>query len=279
MAKTVVYYFSGTGNTLYLAKLLSNALRADLVSIASTTGAITVRPEAEVIGIVYPVYYNDPPNIVREFAGKLRGIDTSYIFTICNYGGCGSQSVKSLEKIISATGGELTAAYGIHMPQNAFLKPWENNLKLLDKAALRIQRIAQDVKGRKKGNHLKGLLNFVFVWLHQKLIPIMKRDLASKTGLSPETSMEVLVQSVDKTFSVGEFCIGCGTCARVCPVGNIEMHDNKPLWQGWCENCLACYNWCPVSAIEGAIAKKDYFYKNPRISLEEMLAQQKKSTL
>jgi ferredoxin len=226
-----------------------------------------------VIGIVYPVYYNDLPAIVSEFAGKLRDIGGRYIFAVCNYGGCGSQSVKSLAEILQTAGGTLSASWGIHMPQNAFSKPWENNVRLVEKASRRAEKIAEDIKARKKGDHLKGLLNAVFLRLHPKLLPRIRADLSKRTGLPPKTALNALIRANDRRLSAGPLCAGCGLCERVCPVGNIEMDGGRPKWLGHCENCLACYDWCPSHAIGGAVAHEGYFYRNPRISAAEIIAQ------
>lgn len=270
--KTAVYYFSGTGNSLYLARETASLLGGALIPIASTIQSDRICPEADIVGIVYPVYYNDLPVIVREFAEKLRDVENKYIFALCNYGGCGSQSVKTLGEIMKASGGELAASFGIHMPQNAFLKPWENNLRLFEKAGKSAAKIARAVKARKKGNDLKGLLDFIFVRLHPKLLPRIKADLSKRTSLPPETSLDVLIRSNDRRYTTGDQCTGCGLCAKVCPVANIEMDGGKPLWQGHCENCLACYDWCPQKAIEGGVASKGYYYINPKVKASEMIA-------
>jgi ferredoxin/flavodoxin len=274
MGKPSIYYFSGTGNTLYLAKETARLLDAELLPIVTAlAGEGRIVPDADVVGIVYPVYYNDLPAVVMDFAKRLAGIETAYVFAVCNYGGCGSHSVKTLGELIKDAGGELSAAYGIHMPQNAFKKPWEKNERIVGRGGAKIRKIAADVKAKKKGNHLKGLLNYIFLRVHPRMLPKIKADLAEAAGLSPELDLDVLIRAGDRRFRATERCTGCGTCARVCPVGNIELKDGKPVWLGRCENCLACYDWCPQRAVEGGVASEGYYYTNPRIKTKDMLAQ------
>lgn len=275
MGKPAIYYFSGTGNTLYLAQEAARLLDGELIPIVCALGEDRVIPDADTVGIFYPVYYNDLPAVVMDFAGKLAGIENKYVFAVCNYGGCGSNSVKSLGELLKAAGGELSAAYGVHMPQNAFRKPWENNARVVARGGAKIRKIAVDVKARKKGNHLKGLLNYVFLRLHPRMLPKIKTDLASAADLPPEQDLNVLIRAGDKRYGTNERCNGCGICARACPVGNIELKDGKPEWLGRCENCLACYDWCPQHAIEGGVAAAGYYYTNPRIHMKNIAAQRR----
>ena len=45
-------------------------------------------------------------------------------------------------------------------------------------------------------------------------------------------------------------CIGCGQCAKRCPMNNVAIKDGKPVWGRNCTHCMACICYCPVSAIE-----------------------------
>lgn len=85
----------------------------------------------------------------------------------------------------------------------------------------------------------------------------------SNTPLSFGGTVEDLIPVSDRAFTVSAAYNGCGICARVCPVDNIEMADGRPVWQNRCENCLACVNWCPREAIQGGIANQDITTATP----------------
>ena len=51
-------------------------------------------------------------------------------------------------------------------------------------------------------------------------------------------------------FTVSDACIGCGQCAKRCPMNNVTLKDGKPVWGRNCTHCMACICYCPVSAIE-----------------------------
>jgi Pyruvate/2-oxoacid:ferredoxin oxidoreductase delta subunit len=47
--------------------------------------------------------------------------------------------------------------------------------------------------------------------------------------------------------------------------GNIKIADGKPLFLHKCEQCMACIQWCPKSAIILASAKKKNYFIVARI--------------
>jgi ferredoxin len=81
----------------------------------------------------------------------------------------------------------------------------------------------------------------------------------------------LLIPKEDRSFEAGASCEGCGTCARLCPAGNIELEDGKPRWKGHCEQCGACFAWCGRAAIAGKCLAARTRYTNPGVSLSEML--------
>ena len=273
MENTILYYFSGTGNTLMLASGLAERLNGKLVPIASTVGQDKIRPESDAVGIVFPVYYDDLPVIVRQFAEKLEGLRGKYLFAVANFGGASGVSLRCLEQIITRKGGHLAAVYGLHMPQNAFLKPWENKSKLIKKAEAKLERIAQNTSAGKDGIAFSSILERAMIRLHPRIAPLIKKGIAQKSGRPLESDLDEHIRYIDNTYHTNERCTGCGLCARICPVRNIQMHSGRPVWLHHCETCLACYNWCPVQAIEGDIAKKDFHYRNPLIRAGDMMNQ------
>jgi ferredoxin len=51
-------------------------------------------------------------------------------------------------------------------------------------------------------------------------------------------------------FRADERCTSCGLCERVCPSGNISLHNGHPRFEDRCVLCMRCIHTCPVEAIQ-----------------------------
>lgn len=262
-----IYYFSGTGNTYAVAKGIAEGLKGRLVPMAAAVEQDEINVETECVGIVFPIYYVDVPNIVRVLIPRLKGLSGKYVFAVCTYGGGRGRSIRTVRELLKANGGSLAAGYGIHMPQNAFLKPRENRDVLKVQAEAMVSLICRRTIGRKRGFRAsEGIQDLAL----RPLVPIFKsvfHNYLKRTDplAKDKTEMELIYQ-LDETFAPNEKCTGCGLCIRVCPVRNITMAEGRPVWNHRCENCLACYNLCPNKAIDSGLAHKDYYYLHPDYS-------------
>ena len=77
---------------------------------------------------------------------------------------------------------------------------------------------------------------------------------------------------MDKKFYSDEKCTKCKICSKVCPAGNIDFADGKPVWKGSCEQCMACIQWCPAEAIQyGKSTVKRRRYHHPDVKISDMM--------
>lgn len=226
-----IYYFSGTGNSFIVARDIAVKTNANLIPIASQIEKKVITPNANTIGIVFPVYYGDIPLIIKRFAEKLDNISCKYIFAVCTYGGGTGDSLKTLSRIIHSRGGELSAQYGVHMPQNAFYKSLENHEKIFKKWKKKLEIISKNISIQKKGILLSDLLLWLILFPFNKVVkPFTKRGLANLSDSSSHMPIEELIHLADRSYSTSEKCNGCGICAEVCPVHNIKIIDDRPVW-------------------------------------------------
>jgi hypothetical protein len=121
--KTIIYYFTGTGNSLAAAKGICTHLGdCDLVSNASLSGTSgEIQPGADRLGIVCPVYDFGLPSIVAEFVQRLGLSQTGYCFAVLTMGGLGVSALHQLDDLVFAHNNPgLDAAFVVRMVGNFF---------------------------------------------------------------------------------------------------------------------------------------------------------------
>ena len=236
--ETTIYYFTGTGNSLKVARDLSKHLDdCELTSIAKVWQNENIVATSKKVGIVFPLYYYGLPKIISDFLNKTNFDKTDYIFAVITMGGeWEGVSLKQLEKILRAKSKTLNAGFLVSMPNNFIfdmdVSPKDQEKELLEKSRNQIANIAESIK--------TNVLN-------------MEIDIDQKRGRSIEklnTTFHKEVNESDKNFLVNENCNNCGICEKVCPVNNIILVEGKPQWQHKCQQCLACINFCPVNSIQ-----------------------------
>jgi len=258
--KTVIWYFTGTGNSLAAARKICGALGdCRLVPIAGlqdTPGKIV--PDAERVGIVCPVYFTGLPAMVAAFASRLDLSRARYAFAVLTLGGAGgSPAIRQLDGILRDKAGRgLDAGFLVKMPGNYILMyappSGRKQEKLLAMADEEIAGIAEAV-GRCGGRKLPSSLLAGIA--HHFMYP----------GFAARVPTE------DRKFSVTDACTSCGTCAKVCPAGNIRIEGGRPAWQHRCELCCACIHLCPVQAIQaGPKTAGRGRYRNPGVSIADL---------
>lgn len=73
------FYFSGTGNSLVVARDMAGKTNGRLISIPSVMDKESIKTDADVIGIVFPVYHGDIPFIIRRFVTKMNNLVSRHI--------------------------------------------------------------------------------------------------------------------------------------------------------------------------------------------------------
>lgn len=257
--KTAIYYFSGTGNSLKVARDIASGLEsAELIPIAKCIDQESINCSADKIGVIFPVYIWGMPLIVVDFVKKLKTEKDAYIFGVTTCGGMAAGTMKQLDTLLEEKSLKLSAGFVIKMPGNytpMYGAPADvKQNKMFDKESLKIKEIVEVVNNSGEGPVESDffLLNMIFSGLIYKA--------GSKN-----------IPKMDKSFWVDENCNHCGTCAKVCPVNNIEMEEGSPKWQSKCEQCLACLQWCPSEAIQfGKKTPGRKRYHHPEISLADI---------
>lgn len=264
MLTTRLYYYTGTGNSLWMARQLARRLDGETEFISLGTDYEMPDTACDRVGIVFPVHIWGLPRRVVEFVGKLSAQQSAcYMFALAINAGQVAATLQQLEKLLAAKGMTLSAGYDLAMPSNYIIwngaQPEEKQKALFEKAARKLGLIAELVNRREAGPVETG------PWWQNPFFSIANRLSGSH------------VPAMDKDFRLEANCNGCGVCAKVCPAGNIRMEGGHPVWQHRCEQCLACLQWCPQEAIQyGNKTAGKKRYHHPEISIADMMAAGKK---
>ena len=257
--KTDLFFYTGTGNSLWTAKTLAKELGDTEVIPMTRFKANPVRSNAEAVGMIFPVHIWGPPRRVLAFVDALEPDPSRYHFALAVNAGQVAATLIGLKRRMDARGLPLHAGFELRMPSNYI--PWGG-------PGPEAQRLERFAAAREKVGRIAGLL------AARTTCPVEKGPLWQNilfTGINRLAFSHV--PSMDKGFWVDTKCIACGICRAVCPSGNIEMKAGKPVWLHHCEQCLACIQWCPQEAIQyGKKTPRYQRYHHPEVTLPEMIA-------
>lgn len=237
----MIFYFSGTGNSLYAAKNIAESQGEKLVSIAkefdikNNLFEYEIK-ENELLGFVFPVYAWGPPKIVLDFISKIKITGfMPYIFSVCTCGDEEGKTTNKIQKALYNRNLNLDSGFTLVMPNNYIFgfdvdskDVEEEKLKDADQKLIYIKHVIKN-RGRRAFELNEGKF--------PKLKSSIVNNLFNKYALST------------KKFYTTDKCTGCRICETICPVHSITV-DNIPSWDKSCTQCLACINRCPVKAIQ-----------------------------
>jgi len=253
--KTIIYWFSGTGNSLAVAKELAKSC-GDAELVPMSKAIRNPPPSAERIGLVFPVYAFCPPALVARFIAKLNASPEAYIFAVITYAGLPGGTLSVLRRLLQKRGLDLAASWGVKMPEN--YPPFggapapEKQQAVNAAAAEQISKIAAELQLSLRGRHeqIKSIWKFV----SRIIYPSFQKRAAH----------------ADRSFRADEKCNGCCICTRVCPVNNVAMIDGRPSWMGHCEQCFACFHWCPEKAVQYGRSAKQHRDHHPAAEFSDL---------
>jgi len=251
--KSVIYYFSGTGNSLDIARKISTTLEAptEIISIAHLYKAPDIQEHSDIVGFVFPNYLGDAPWLVKEFVKKLNFSNTPYIYAVTTCNGHPKDCLAIFQALLKTCSQTLAFAEVVLMPGNAKISSPEVNTKRLSASAETCLAIANKVNAR----------------VTEAITASQKLSERKILG-SPRKKLDIVFSH----FRVSAACNKCGTCRKICPMCNIKLQNGRPMWGNECATCLACFHWCPKNAITFwfPILGKRPRYRHPDISLKDM---------
>ena len=235
----MIYYFSGTGNSRYVAESIAKLTGDSAISItdSSSHGQFS---QTESMGFVFPVYAWGLPRVMERLIRNLQlPTAPSYIYMVCTCGDDIGLTDEELRHLLTDKNWHLDAAWSVQMPNTYIALPGFDidsptlTQEKLSSATTRIGAIARLITERVSS--YKDVCPGGIPWIKSKIFrPVFNRLLTH-----------------DRKFKSNTQCTHCGICAKVCPMNNIRYDEQGfPRWHHHCADCLACYHSCPHHAIE-----------------------------
>lgn len=236
----MVIYFSGTGNSRFVACSLGKTLNEEVAEITVSGISAQPLPEDRIIW-VFPVYAWGIPGIVRRTVTALASAQPSSgrkNYMVCTCGDDIGEAHLMWRKLITDCSWDPCATFSVTMPNTYVLLPgFDVDSKEVERAKLseapeRIKTIAARIKSGWRGD---DVTTGSFKWL--------------KTACFYPFFMRYLM-SPKPFHALTDTCIKCGKCIKTCPMNNIAWGNDKyPEWGDNCEMCLACYHCCPTHSV------------------------------
>lgn len=256
--RTEIYWFSGSGNSLHLAKRIQEGIEgARLIPVAEAVGKVEELPRR--LGLVFPVYAWGPPALVGEFMDNLPPGSPDYVFAAATYGGSAGSVMSITRRKLKKRGIGLDASMTLRMVENyppmGGAPGTEKQAAVLERAEKEIDAVVEKAAEGWRGS--SGGSNVFLSLLGRLVYPLFSRYVSRQAG----------------KFHADDKCTSCGVCVKVCPVINIELEgEDGPVWGHRCQQCFACFHWCPEEAVQfGRRTEKQVRYHHPGVSLQDML--------
>lgn len=232
--RKVIYYFSGTGNSMRAAeRIATNLTDTEIISMRCNPSEVPAL-EAEVIGFVFPVYHWTMPEAAVNFVKGLQINSSAYIFAVSTPGFINGHSFEILDEILKEKGAFLSYGKILYSVANLVVSypPIPFPKIQVPKTEKKLTAISADIAGMKTRKYPKA--SVLTRMLYPSVMPKYRN----------------ILHEADKGFVIMDKCVSCGICARVCPCKNIVMEDEKPTFRHQCNFCMSCVAYCPMGAFK-----------------------------
>ena len=248
-----VFYFSSTGNSLYVAKRIGG----NLISIPKCFEKLNADGDFKIsdseVGIIFPVYGLCIPPFIHDFIKKIS-VECSFFFAIATYGFFPGAVCGQLKDSETKNGRHFDYINRLKMAENCItFSDMKNQKGDSPKQQKAISAIVGDIQSKK-----------TFVRSDSLLMKIMTKHHTANYEFPTGTG-------ITEKITVNESCAGCGTCAKLCPMKNISIQNGKPVFGKNCVSCGACLQNCTSNAIHHAEEKSTARYRNPHVRVSELI--------
>ena len=239
--KRVIYYFTGTGNSMRAAVRIAEKLgNTEIISMRCDPADVPAE-DCDLIGFIYPVYHWTMPAPAVSFVRKLKINPDAYIFALAMPSFVCGFACEKLAEVLAEKDAVISYGNMVHSVANYAIvyPPFPSAKIMVPQAEKKLGRIAEDISLRKERPYPRA-----------GRLTRARRDKVMTPYLE-------LQKYADNPVTISDECVGCGLCAKVCPCHNSRMEEGKPVFTHHCANCMSCFVCCPKRAIGYDITAND----------------------
>ncbi|GAB4345075.1 MAG: hypothetical protein Kow0099_25020 [Candidatus Abyssubacteria bacterium] len=269
--KTLIVYFSQTGNTRKVAERIRDGI-VGVTGQCELANLLEDRPlsfaDYDLVGLGCPVFYYQEPFNVRDFVEKLPELRGRQWFIFCTHGSVIGNTLPSLADRLSAKGIDVIGWYHSYADGTLPFYPYPTlttghpDSRDLDEACKFGNEIARRSQRISEGD--------------RSVIPTLEPVPAEWKRTAEMLNPEFMAQMMPKLRVDMEKCTHCHACEDNCPVGGIDVEADPVRIQEPCVYCWYCAKICPTLAIEAdwdmLVAMAPENYARYRQALDEAAA-------
>lgn len=251
----MIFCFSGTGNSRYIAKRIADELHENIIDLnekIKTNNYSSIETGNDII-LVVPTYAWRIPRIVSNWLYKTKFVGAKRIWFVMNCGGEIGNAAKYNSMLAKNKHLTYMGTKQILMPENYIAM---FNAPQVDQAKKIVEKAEGDIKETIK--YIK----------EEKSFSKPRHNLYDRFMSGPVNPIFYRFFVKADAFQVNDTCIGCNQCVKKCPMNNIQLIDGKPIWGDECTHCMACICYCPQEAIEygkKSVGKPRYHFEQLKI--------------
>ena len=264
----ILLYFSGTGNTEYVAGYLAHKLATPEIEIElrsveqQPAGSL---PDHDMLILGFPVYAGDSPTFLHAYLDSLPPGHGRGAFVFCTKGMLAGDAVRLNLKRLARRGYVPLWGAGVGMPGSDGLAFVGKESRMARSA------VAKDFDHLREADRLAGEMAAILTALDKGTpadalqTPLHWSAKSIFSGGPWAWLYQATMDYLRSRFRADDRCDVCGLCARICPAGSIKMNVEGPHFSEGCVLCMRCVHACPQEAIQiGRATKGKFRWKGPK---------------
>lgn len=234
----IIIYFSGTGNSQYIAERFSQIMGATCYSIEEAVDFNQIMTAAQTIVVCYPIYGSCVPRIMRDFVSDNQAAFAGKkLIIFCTQLLFSGDGARVFTDLLAGVPVDIRYAEHFNMPNNICnfflfpLAPPRRQQGYLNKADQKLRRASRNITAgvvKKRGFNL--LSRYLGLWTQR-------------------VHFGTLEKKAERDVRIAAACNGCGKCVRICPMKNLKITGKSVTQLNHCTLCYRCVNQCPQKAI------------------------------